>query len=61
MGRWKQDPKYNVFTFRVNDDLADQIREAAKDHKNMNVFLQEVLEEHLQLQGLNFDRRADDL
>ena len=39
MGKMKEDPKYNVFTFRAADQDAEDIQQAAKAYESMSDFL----------------------
>lgn len=44
MGRCKPNPKYNVFSFRADDELAAVIREAAAPYPSIGDFLAEAAE-----------------
>lgn len=43
MGRCKQNPKYNVFSFRTDDELAQTIRKAAESYPSLGDFLAEAV------------------
>lgn len=47
MGKMKENPKYNVFTLRADDDLAERIREAAKRCANVSDFLETAAREKI--------------
>jgi hypothetical protein len=44
VGRCKSNPKYNVFSFRADDELAAAIRKAAEPYPSIGDFLAEAAE-----------------
>ena len=42
MGKMKERPKYNVFTFRADDSLAELIHQAAAKYPDLSSFLLEA-------------------
>lgn len=42
MGRCKERPKYHVFSFRADDELAQAIRKAAESYPSIGDFLAEA-------------------
>jgi len=42
MGRMVKNPRYQVFTFRTDDGMAETIRTAAKGHLSVSEFLREA-------------------
>lgn len=47
MGKMKKSPSYHVFTFRADDELAAQIREAVKGYDSKSQLFQEAVREKL--------------
>lgn len=48
MGKWKQNPKQNVMTFRADDTLAELIHAKARGYETLSQFLEEAVREKVQ-------------
>lgn len=47
MGKLKENPRYNVLSFRVDDDLVARIREAARRCDSVSDFLETAAREKI--------------
>lgn len=51
MGKMKEKPRYTVFSFRTDDELAEIISEHAKGYHSSSEFLLEAVKEKMQLES----------